>query len=489
MLVVGLLLLSGLSAPALAQQENESGGNESVLSDDASNETDPAGEAGDGDGDGDGESGPVLPDNFGNETNVSSGNETNATGNESGGSGGDGGVLPSVGMPSVPSAGELLADATDWTREDLTEGINAYVTELNAAFVGLATPGTPTDPGSWVMPDNDLWPGIVSFYWGSASLASVLIALGAVFIFDVESRQKQREMIRTVIYALMGILLGTVILGLYFNLINEVSMAVAPDGYEFMASEENQEKLLAGHIIAFALVTINAGVVFVGGLILYGIYLWPYIIYGFWPLLMGAKCVPIDELQSTANIGLTSLVLIPLLRLIQSLLLRLAFEIPWGNSSLGVEIAALLSVLVILVIALLLLPWMFYRKISTASALMLGTMAVSGTNRASSKAVDKGGSAVSRATARPRKAVGAYADRARASASRTAANAKRQAKSRAGGAILTAKYGRPGHTTPAQAAKSNRSSMPDAARNRAKRREQRDAAKRANKSRRTTNDD
>lgn len=388
----------------------------------------------------------------GNGTNVSAGNATgnttagnNSSANSSGGGGGGviSGAASAVGGAvggAVPSASDWLEDAAEWLRTTFTDGIEAYVGYLNEAFVGIATPGSTTDVSSWLMPTNSLWGTSSQFYMAMASLSSIPLAGAVVYLFDVESRQKQRELLTNIGRAVAGILFGQLFLGLYLNAFDQLSVAVAPDGTDFIQTSGGLTNLALGHVIVLILAYVNGGIILAGGFVMFLIYIYPFIVYGFWPLICAGKALPVRQFQSPANLGLMTIIMLPILRLIQSFLLTLAFSLSWNGMGIAGEIAALFGQSVILLTALLALPWIFYKNIETASGMALSTITVKQSDRAAGAA----GHAGRRVGSRAGSAAAPYIDSARSSAATKASNAKRRAGSRAGGALLTAKYGRPG---------------------------------------------
>ncbi|WP_238532944.1 hypothetical protein [Halalkalicoccus jeotgali] len=466
--IVAVLVLSSVGAPALGQPII---GNET---DNSTSET------------------PNSTDINGSVGNSTTGNGTTASDGSGGGILGGGGL-----MPSVPGPGDWLEGAIEWIWADIQDGVAGYADELNAAFVGIAAPGEPTSPSSWIMPTG-MWNVPAAFYVAATSMSAPLWAAGLIYMFDIKSRQKQREILRTLIYSAFATLTGMVLLGLYFNGINTISTAIAPGGNEFVQNGSGIVQLGLGHIVVLVLMAINAGVVIVGGLIMYGIYMLPLVLFAFFPFIVASKAVPVKPLQSTANLGLTALGMLPLLRIIQSLLLRLADMMIWDAVGLGTQIASLLGTAIILAFALLGLPWIFFKNIETASGLALSTITVKKANRGASTANNAATSAGSRAKSRLKSAAAPYATKARSTANQTAANAKQRAGSRMGGAMLTAKFGRPGSscskrstgTSPSSTSQGSASKTTNSeanssrtARNRAINRQRRDAVKRRRRSR------
>lgn len=363
-------------------------------------------------------------------------------GNGGGGSSGGGGILGGGGV--VPSAGDWLSDAAQWAYEDIQGGLEGYVNALNAAFVGVATPGEVFDPATWFMPENGLWGTAAPFYMATSFLSVPLFAGALVAIFDVESRQKQREMLKTLGECIAGTVLGMPLLALYFHTINIFSTGIAPSGTEFIGSAGGIAQLTIGHLILIGLAIINTGVVVIGGLIMFAIHFSPIVLYTFWPLTLASKAFPVRTLQSTSNLGLTALGLLPVLRISQSLLLRLAKMLTWTDAGIGAQIGSLFGTMIILVVALLVLPYVFWRNLETASGMALSKITVRKSNRAASTANNVGTRAAAAAGGRAKQAGAPYVNSARSTAAERATNAKRRVGSRVGGAILTAKYGRPG---------------------------------------------
>lgn len=389
---------------------------------------------------------PAPGAGVGNGSNATAGNATgngtaaNSSGNSSGVISGAASAVGGAVGGAVPSAGDWLEDAAEWLRTTFTDGIEAYVGYLNEAFVGIATPGETMDVSSWLMPTNSLWGTSSLFYMAMASLSSIPLAGAVVYLFDVESRQKQRELLKNIGRAVAGILFGQLFLGLYLNAFDQLSVAVAPNGTDFIQTSGGLTNLALGHVIVLILAYVNGGIILAGGFIMFLIYIYPFIVYGFWPMICAGKALPVRQFQSPANLGLMTIIMLPILRFIQSLLLTLAFSLSWNGMGIAGEIAELFGQSVILLTALLALPWIFYKNIETASGMALSTITVKQSNRAAGAA----GGAGRRVGSRASSAAAPYVDSARSSAATHAANAKRRAGSRAGGAMLTAKYGRPG---------------------------------------------
>lgn len=278
-------------------------------------------------------------------------------------------------------AADLAEGAVNWTVAQIETGISGFVSLFNHIVYALPAPGSPDDPMSWQDPQNRWWPAVWATYLTLAPVGFWLVGLGYLRLADAPQEQR-RAQLRQSTHALLAILFGFLVAPLGLHMGNVLALGLAPSGTEFMSTPGNAAKLGLGILFGAVLVLIKGVIVLVGLLVLFLQYFVTHLVVAFWPLFWGFRATPFDGLRAIGHAGVAAWLVLIVLKVVQSGILRLMFEIPWAPASEpGSAILALVGTAMGLGFTTILLPKIALSKMIPAAVLMMGTRRAGGAAR------------------------------------------------------------------------------------------------------------
>ena len=305
-----------------------------------------------------------------------SNSQTTAPSNNSTSDGNDGnGLLGGLGGGLVPSInpidmakGQLKAIAGIFL--GVGKGIANTVRDSVAA---VPAPGQPDKPGTWINPQNGLWPGVYKASAWTAGLASVALMAAFGMSFYRSDPYEKRQAWKRVGIALVMIATTWILPPLLLHLANETAISVAPDGAEFIQTNSKLAKLGVGIGLGAILGILQSGTIAVGVLILGLERALIYVCVFLWPLSWACRAYS-GFLKSIGDTFVYLFGVVIVTKLFQALVLRLLADLPWTSGALGV-LETFTLVVGGLVFALLVLPKEMLAHANDAASIALGTSA------------------------------------------------------------------------------------------------------------------
>ncbi|MWG35280.1 hypothetical protein [Halomarina oriensis] len=292
-------------------------------------------------------------------------NNTTVGPNGTGGSPTGGGIGIGIGNPA-----DLFMDILSEFVEVLL-GVGEGTIDLFNTFVfQIPAPGVASQPETWTDPNNGLWGGVYGAMGTTVALGVVMIA-GAVGVSFLHGDQRSRRAAwRRCGLASLLLLLGIAVPAIVLHATNAVVSALAPSGSEFFQTPGNVGKLGAGVGLALVLGILQTAAV--GGaivvlmlermLVYMTVYLWP----------LAWACYAWDGFVK--SLGQTIIYLfgvVVAMKLVQALVVRLLFELPWGES-VSTSVAATGMTVAGLGFALILFPKAMLDHANDAASVSLG---------------------------------------------------------------------------------------------------------------------
>lgn len=313
-----------------------------------------------------------------------------------------------IGMVEVP-IGEAITKTIEFVVDKTVDGIASLVDTFNEYILGLPAPGEPTDVSTWMTADG-WWSAVYGVYGIMSALAIALLTPSFMVATDTTDPRKQHERLVELGKAAFFILLGIPVTAFCLHLGNELTMAVAPSGLDFITSFESLSKLSLGIIFGFILIMFKAIFVGIGVLIVMLIHLVIYLTVAFWPLFWAFRVQPQGTLKGFGHMGIAIFPLVILLKFVQAGILRFLFLLPY-DQSIG-DIFNLVATGVGATFALIVVPYVFFSNLLPKSVMLLKhgeSMSTSNQKRGQTTAGETpGGQYTSRSGSQPAGAQGGY---------------------------------------------------------------------------------
>lgn len=299
-------------------------------------------------------------------------------GGGAGGSNGDGGGGCGITNPAacIPSPSDILSGFLTFIADSLTSNVSSLVNGFNDIFFGLPAPGQALKPLTWITPKNGLWPGIYKTYYIFTGLAiAVLLPLFMRAMDTADAYRREKELKRLGFHFLMIILGATFVIPMTLHTTDALAMGLAPSGQEFLKTPGNMAKLGLGAILGFAAIVSQSSLVVAGIGVLLMIYMAIHILVGFWPLFWVSRLAPVSSVEWVGNAGIASFFGLCFVRVLQSGMLRLLFNLSWDPIAAGgaSALAAVIMTIVGLFFVFIILPKAFIKKGVPASAMLSGS--------------------------------------------------------------------------------------------------------------------
>lgn len=273
-----------------------------------------------------------------------------------------------IGMVEVPM-GEIITKTIQFVVDKAIAGIASLVDTFNEYILGLPAPGEPTEVSTWMTADGP-WPAVYGVYGIMSALAIALLTPSFMVATDTVDPRKQQARLVELGKAAFFILLGIPVTAFCLHLGNELTLAMAPDGLEFLSSLEDVTSLGIGIIFGSMLILFKSIFVAIGILTVVLIYVMVYIVVAFWPLFWACRVQPQSTLKGFGRVGIAMFPLLILLKFVQSGILRFLYELPFG--SLGGALFKLVATTSGLAIALIGVPYIFVTKLLPGSTMLIG---------------------------------------------------------------------------------------------------------------------
>jgi hypothetical protein len=285
-----------------------------------------------------------------------------------GGGGGDGGnTVVDVEWPDPVDW--LIEPAFEWTAEQLLSAVETATGYVSTLISGMPAPGEPGDVGSWIQPTNGLWPGVWEATQYSIALAAMLLIVAGTWAFRHSDVHEQRSALKQVVVSTIMVVGTWVIAPLGLHLGAELSLAFAPGGGEFVSTPGNFARFGFGIVLAVVMAALDLAIILIALLVLGAQYFLAHAVVFFWPV--GWALRPFGGyLRSVGDFVLYLYGGITTLKVGQSMILRLVFELPWGSDLSG--FLGFLATLAGVAFALILFPAAMLRRVTMGSAVGLG---------------------------------------------------------------------------------------------------------------------
>lgn len=273
-----------------------------------------------------------------------------------------------VGLVEVP-IGEAITQTIRFVVDKVIAGIASLINAFNEFILGLPAPGEPTDLSTW-MTAGGAWTAVYAVYGIMSALAIALLTPSFMVATDTTDPRRRHERLVELGKAAFFIVLGIPVTAFCLHLGNELTLAVAPSGLEFLTSIEGIADLGVGLIFGVILILSKSTLAAVGVIMTVLIYILTFLVVAFWPLFWALRVQPEGSLKGFGYLGITLLPQLILLKFIQSGILRFLHEIPLD--SLGGPLFKLVATTSGLVIALIGLPYIFLTKLLPGSFMVFG---------------------------------------------------------------------------------------------------------------------
>lgn len=276
-------------------------------------------------------------------------------------------------VQAIPtSGGDLLEDALQWLGENVAPYAAEAVDMFNGMIFGIPAPGKAAQISTWVNPTNGWWGTIFDFYVLFAVVMYVVLFIGGFASFGIGDELKKRQYIRGIIKALFQVIFGFYICALVLHAGDIASTAFIPSGAEFMQTPGDVTKLGLGLPVGIVLLIYNAGVVLFGILSVFLYYLAIHVLVAAMPLFITLRQMPQKQLQAVGNFGISAFVVLIFIRVFQSIVLRITFEVPWDGIGPAL-ITGILGVCVGISFAFVIIPVAGFYKLIPNTMMMIST--------------------------------------------------------------------------------------------------------------------
>lgn len=265
--------------------------------------------------------------------------------------------------------GEAIEKMIQYTIDMMKNGVKNLVSSFNNYILGIPAPGDPQDPSTWTEGTSG-WSAVYIVYGIMSALAIALLTPSFMVATDTIDRKKRRAHLIELGKAGVCILLGIPITVFCLHLGNAVTMAVAPDGLDFLASLGGLSNLGIGIIFGAIMIYTKGSLVAIGIVCSMLIRLLFFLSVAFWPIFWAFRVQPQDTLKGYGHMGLSMFPLLILLRFTQAGILKFLFEIPLDEGPLFKLVATSGG----LAIALIALPYAIVVKLVPGSAMLLNSM-------------------------------------------------------------------------------------------------------------------
>jgi len=292
------------------------------------------------------------------------------SGNGAGDAGGGSGVSNTIVDVDFPDPVDwFIEPGIEWLSDQLltaTETATGYVSDLVS---GMPAPGEPTNISSWTNPTNGLWPGVWDATFYSLALAGVILIIAGTWAFRHSDARERRSALKQVAVSTIMVLATWVVAPLGLHIGSELGLALAPDGSEFVSSPGNFARFGFGIVLAVVLAALDLTIILIGLLVLGAQYFLAHAVVFFWPV--GWALRPFGGyLESIGNFVLYLYAGLITLKVGQSMILRLVFELPWGSNISG--FLGFMATLAGIAFALILFPAAMLRQVTVGAAVGLG---------------------------------------------------------------------------------------------------------------------
>lgn len=299
----------------------------------------------------------------------------NSSGNSSGGGGIISGATSAVGGAvggAVPSPGDWVGGILKWVHNDLRDGIAGFIDDFNFILTGVLHPGDPLDPTTWPNPDGELWTAVWQVYALSMGLSIPLHVHNFMTALDQVDEQGRHRRLKESGTGLAMSIIGPAIIGLTYGGTHLLTQALSPSGVEFLATPEDVSKLGIGLVAGVIASVANTSIIGTGLAARAAMQFILVFVAATWPIWWGMRPSQIALLRTKGNFMLSSVGVILLILLVQSLILRFLFWMPWGEAGPGTQLFLLVMIIVGLFVAMWGLPYYGVKQTTTAAGFALG---------------------------------------------------------------------------------------------------------------------
>lgn len=276
-------------------------------------------------------------------------------------------------VQAIPtSGGDLLESGMTWLGENIAPYVEGLVNDFHDVIFGVPAPGTAGDISSWVNPANGWWPQIFEFYVFFSSIMYVVLFIGLFISFGMSNEVRKRQYQRGIVKAFVMVLFGFYICAACLHGASIISQAFTPTGAEFMQTPGDVAKLGLGVPIGIALLIYNAGAVFFGIMSIFLYYLVIHVLVASMPIFITLREMPQRHLQAIGDFGIAAFVVLLFIRVFQTIVLRLTFQVPW--EAFGPElISGVFGIGVGLALAFVVIPVAGFYKLIPNAMMMIST--------------------------------------------------------------------------------------------------------------------
>lgn len=241
-------------------------------------------------------------------------------------------VFPSApSAPSLPSPREWAEDLLLWIVDQLKTAVIAAIDKFHYILVGVPAPGEPTDPISWNEPQNEVWPAVFAAYGLSSLLALIILCLSTMDAMNISDERIRKKQIGEISKALIWIVAGPLLIGVYLHTANGLALAFTPPGEAFIDTPEKVTALGLGVLVGAVLIKLKLIAILAGLAALAVIYVMIISLAATWPLLRALKASRSQTFSVFGESGLTTFYVLPALRVAQGLMLGMLFQLSWDS--------------------------------------------------------------------------------------------------------------------------------------------------------------
>lgn len=313
---------------------------------------------GNGSQNGSGGFGPVKTNNSGvgsGDGNTTGSGDGNTTGNSSGGS-----LIGGFG----PGPWEWVSGVISGFNSAVMSQIADFANRFNAQTIGIPTRGVLTDISSLANADEGYWTAFdpIQYVCWAVAILGLILYIGKSFS---KEPAKRHSAVRRIIIG------GTMIVGAPwipqagYILTDTAVMEIVPSGAEFTSSWGNMAKLGLGIILLGVLLGLSSGTIVIGLFIAFMFNMAVYITWSVWPI-MWLLWIFEGQLRGYGKMGINGYGVLLVTPLIQAILSRALFNIPWTEGAMG-PLSAMLGIMAGLTLVYTYLPYVF-AKYATSSA-------------------------------------------------------------------------------------------------------------------------
>jgi hypothetical protein len=245
----------------------------------------------------------------------------------------------------------------------ISDDVARFSSMFEDIFFTVPAPGerktvtTWADPGTWTA--NSWWTAVWQLYWALAGVMVLPLVGTAVYQWSNRSTLTgdplhNTDRVVAALKAVLGIICGWIIIPAYLHGMNAFATGLSPDLLTLLSDPGSASQFVLGIVTGAVLLAFESGLIITGMVVLYAQWLAIYFAFALFPLAVTARATNISSLQTIGDTALSVLLILPLIKVGQTLILRFLTLLPmnWGVASIETAVATIIGV----TIAFFLLP-------------------------------------------------------------------------------------------------------------------------------------